>query len=194
MRAALARHDALAASVIADTRRRCWSGHAARATACSASSTAPPTPSRRRWPCSARLSAEPWPPETPLRVRMALHTGRGRPARRRLLRRGRQPLRAAAVRWRTAGRCCSRRPSTTWCATICPPASSLRDLGEHRLRDLARPERVFQLLHPDLPAEFPPLRSLDALPNNLPHPDHQFRRARAGKRRGQGAAGRPRAC
>ncbi len=49
-----------------------------------------------------------------------------------------------------------------------PPQVSLRDLGEHRLRDLARPEQVYQLLAPDLPADFPPLRSLDVLPNNLP--------------------------
>src|SRR5262249_2113243 len=51
-----------------------------------------------------------------------------------------------------------------------PPACSLRSLGEHRLRDLGRPETVFQPLHPDLPDEFPPLRSLDnpGLPNNLP--------------------------
>ena len=42
--------------------------------------------------------------------------------------------------------------------------------GEHRLRDLGRPEQVFQLLHPALPTEFPPLKSLDnpQLPNNLP--------------------------
>ncbi len=43
-----------------------------------------------------------------------------------------------------------------------------RDLGEHRLRDLARPERVFQLLAPGLTSDFPPLTSLDARPNNLP--------------------------
>jgi predicted ATPase/class 3 adenylate cyclase len=49
-----------------------------------------------------------------------------------------------------------------------PPQASLRDLGEHRLKDLARPEQVYQLLAPDLPSEFPPLRSLDTLPNNLP--------------------------
>jgi predicted ATPase/class 3 adenylate cyclase len=42
------------------------------------------------------------------------------------------------------------------------------DLGEHRLRDLARAERVFQLTAPGLDAEFPPLRSLDAFPSNLP--------------------------
>ncbi len=49
-----------------------------------------------------------------------------------------------------------------------PPQASLRDLGEHRLKDLSRPEQVYQLLAPDLPAEFPPLRSLNSLPNNLP--------------------------
>jgi len=49
-----------------------------------------------------------------------------------------------------------------------PPQSSLRDLGSHRLKDLAQPERVYQLVAPELPEEFPILRSLDALPNNLP--------------------------
>jgi hypothetical protein len=49
-----------------------------------------------------------------------------------------------------------------------PGGTSLRDLGEHRLKDLFRPERVFQLLAPELPAEFPPLRTLDAYRNNLP--------------------------
>ena len=49
-----------------------------------------------------------------------------------------------------------------------PPGTSLRDLGEHRLKDLFRPERVFQLLAPGLREEFPPLRTLDAYRNNLP--------------------------
>jgi predicted ATPase/class 3 adenylate cyclase len=49
-----------------------------------------------------------------------------------------------------------------------PDGAALRDLGEHRLRDLLEPERVFQLLHPDLPAEFSPLRSLENRPHNLP--------------------------
>src|SRR5262249_51749357 len=44
----------------------------------------------------------------------------------------------------------------------------LRDLGEHRLSDLARPERVYQVLAPGVVDRFPPLRTLDALPNNLP--------------------------
>jgi predicted ATPase/class 3 adenylate cyclase len=49
-----------------------------------------------------------------------------------------------------------------------PPKVSLRDLGEHRLRDLSRPEYVYQLVAPELAADFPPLRSLATLPNNLP--------------------------
>ena len=49
-----------------------------------------------------------------------------------------------------------------------PADASLLPLGLHRLRDLRQPERLFQLVHPALPGEFPPLRSVDALPNNLP--------------------------
>ena len=47
-------------------------------------------------------------------------------------------------------------------------AQNFKFLGEYRLKDLGRPEPIYQVLHPDLPSEFPPLRSLDALPNNLP--------------------------
>ena len=49
-----------------------------------------------------------------------------------------------------------------------PGRTSLRDLREHRLKALFRPERIFQLLAPGLPSEFPPLRTLDAYRNNLP--------------------------
>jgi predicted ATPase/class 3 adenylate cyclase len=49
-----------------------------------------------------------------------------------------------------------------------PEGASLRDLGERRLKDLFKPERVFQLVVADLPSSFPPLRTLDARPNNLP--------------------------
>ena len=49
-----------------------------------------------------------------------------------------------------------------------PPRTSLRDLGEHRLKDLARAEHVYQLVAPDLVGDFPPLRSLQVFPNNLP--------------------------
>ncbi len=49
-----------------------------------------------------------------------------------------------------------------------PRDATLLALGEHRLKDLARPESVYQLVAPGLAAQFPPLRSLDRLPNNLP--------------------------
>jgi predicted ATPase len=49
-----------------------------------------------------------------------------------------------------------------------PEGTELRNLGERRLKDLIQPERVFQLVAPDLPSSFPPLRTLDARLNNLP--------------------------
>ncbi len=49
-----------------------------------------------------------------------------------------------------------------------PDDIALVDLGEHRLPDLARPERIFQVVAAGLTREFPPLRSLDAIPGNLP--------------------------
>lgn len=48
------------------------------------------------------------------------------------------------------------------------PGIAVRDLGEHRLRDLSEPEHVFQVVAHDLAEEFPGLRSLDAVRHNLP--------------------------
>ncbi len=63
-----------------------------------------------------------------------------------------------------------------------PGGASLLDLGEHRLKDLLRPEQVLQLAHPDLPSACPPLRSLDNHPNNLPRQLTSF----VGRERGIG--------
>lgn len=49
-----------------------------------------------------------------------------------------------------------------------PSGVLLRDLGERRLRDVSRPEHLFQLVLAGIPAEFPPLRTLEITPNNLP--------------------------
>jgi predicted ATPase/class 3 adenylate cyclase len=49
-----------------------------------------------------------------------------------------------------------------------PEGAAVHDLGVHRLKDLQRPERLFQLVLPNLPNDFPPLKTLDARPNNLP--------------------------
>ena len=102
-----------------------------------------------------------------LRVRMALHTGEvearagdyfGPPLNRaaRLLdaAHGEQTLLSQAVYHLV-------------CEDLPAPAE-LRDLGAHGLKDLVQPETVYQLCHPDLRTEFPPLRSLEAQPNNLP--------------------------
>lgn len=114
------------------------------------------------------LMKEPWPVGMPLHARMALHSGEvqvredgrytghafNRCSRLRALAHGGQVL-------------CSRATHDLVVDAL-PQGASLKDLGEHRLRDLARPERVFQLTHADLPADFPSLRSLSAFPNNLP--------------------------
>ena len=67
-----------------------------------------------------------------------------------------------------------------------PDGASLRDLGEYRLKDLGRPERVFQLVHPALESTFPPLATLD-------HAARQPARPRDGVRRPPRGAGRGRA-
>jgi hypothetical protein len=61
--------------------------------------------------------------------------------------------------------------SQTTCALVeydLPAGIRLRDLGAHRLKDLQRPERLYQLVILDLPSDFPPLKSLDPRAHNLP--------------------------
>jgi predicted ATPase/class 3 adenylate cyclase/Tfp pilus assembly protein PilF len=55
-----------------------------------------------------------------------------------------------------------------------PPGIQLEDLGQFNLKDLARPEHIYQLLVPGLPSRFPPLHTLDSLPNNLPRQSTPF--------------------
>jgi predicted ATPase len=55
-----------------------------------------------------------------------------------------------------------------------PSGVSLRDLGRVRLKDLTSPEHIYQVLHPEFRQEFPPLRSLEATPNNLPQQTTSF--------------------
>jgi predicted ATPase/class 3 adenylate cyclase/Tfp pilus assembly protein PilF len=113
------------------------------------------------------LIAEDWGGGDPLRVRMALHTGSveardgdyfGRPLNRvaRLLSAGHggQTLVSGATE--------------ELIRDALPPGVSLRDMGEARLKDLLRPEHIFQIVAPDLPADFPPLKTLDARRTNLP--------------------------
>ena len=113
------------------------------------------------------LAAEPWPPETPIRVRMGLHTGDGvlDPDGDYI---GPDVHRAARVG--AAGHGGQVVLSGTTVALVerdLDPGVRLRTLGEHRLKDL-RPERLWDLIVDGLPSVFPPIRSVDARPNNLP--------------------------
>jgi predicted ATPase len=114
-----------------------------------------------------RISQSSYPDIGPLRLRMAIHTGEveerdgdyfgpplNRAARLLSVANGGQVL-ASLVTERLA-------------SGSLDPGLGLRDLGEHRLRDLARPERVFQVDIEGLPGDFPPLRTPDIVPNNLP--------------------------
>jgi class 3 adenylate cyclase len=49
-----------------------------------------------------------------------------------------------------------------------PEQTSLRDMGANKFAGIPNPVHVFQVIVPDLPIEFPPLRTLENLPNNLP--------------------------
>jgi predicted ATPase/class 3 adenylate cyclase len=113
------------------------------------------------------LFDEKWQETGPLMVRMALHTGAaeeregdyfGPPVNRvaRLLSAGHggQVLLSLATQELVRDQL--------------PVGTSLMDLGERHLKDLFRPEKVFQLLATGLPSEFPPLRTLDVYRNNLP--------------------------
>ncbi len=111
--------------------------------------------------------SEPWPEGAPLRVRVSLHTGEAelregdyygpvvnRCARLRAVGYGQQTVLTEATR--------------NVVQKSLPNGASLKDLGVHRLKDLDVPERVFQLVHPDILQEFPPPKSLTVLSNNLP--------------------------
>src|SRR5687767_6700049 len=111
------------------------------------------------------LHEAPWPAETPIRIRMAVHTGEAdlrdgdyygsavnRAARLRGIAHGGQVVLSQATH--------------DLVRDALPDGLSVRDLGDHRLSDLARPERVFQVQAPGVAAAFPALRSLDVLPHN----------------------------
>ena len=113
------------------------------------------------------LRDEDWADLGPMRVRMAIHAGEAvpkdgdylAPSLNRLSRvlstgYGEQVLLTEAARALAGGRL--------------PPGHDLRDLGAHRLRDLLVAEHIFQLTGPGLPTDFPPLKSLDWRPHNLP--------------------------
>jgi predicted ATPase/class 3 adenylate cyclase/DNA-binding CsgD family transcriptional regulator len=110
--------------------------------------------------CAIQLTAlaEAWQTPAPLRVRIGLHTGEAQ------LRDadyyGLHVNRASRLRSLAyGGQIVVSEITAALVQDAYPGGVSLRDLGQHRLRGLTRPERVFQVLHPDLPADFPLPRS-----------------------------------
>src|SRR5438034_899473 len=113
------------------------------------------------------LACAPWGETGTLRVRMGLHAGEA--ARRNGDYYG--PTLNRTARIMSAGHGGQVLLSAAAAALVMdqlPEGSTLRDLGEHRLKDLGRPERVFQLAHPDLPASFPPLMTLSRRTSEFP--------------------------
>jgi predicted ATPase/class 3 adenylate cyclase/Tfp pilus assembly protein PilF len=164
MRSALARHDVLLRQAIEDNNGVVFKtiGDAF----CAAFATAPQALSAAL-AAQCALHVESWPSALSLRVRMALHTGEAeerdgdyfgqtlnRVARLQAVGHGQQTLLS----------------QTTYQLVFSSllPDVTLRDMGQQRLKDLLAPEHVWQLLHPTLPSDFPPLKSLDYLPTNLP--------------------------
>ncbi len=114
-----------------------------------------------------RILAYPWLDDAPPRVRIGLHTG--------------EPLSAdigyVGMVVHRAARICAvghggqivvSRVTRDLVDDDLPPGVTLKDLGRHRLKDLAHAQHLFQVVAADLPSDFPPLRSLDARLNNLP--------------------------
>jgi predicted ATPase/class 3 adenylate cyclase len=113
------------------------------------------------------LTAIHWGNNGPLRVRMAIHSGEAEqrdsdyfgPTLNRV---------ARLLATGHGGQILLSRVAAETAGEHLPADVSLRDFGDRRLKDLSRPERIFQLVVRDLPSDFPPLRSLEVLPNNLP--------------------------
>lgn len=108
-----------------------------------------------------------WGPVGELRSRIGLHTG---PAQERLGEYfGRDVNRCARIMDAGhGGQVLISGPTASLLAELEPGEWQLRDLGVHQLKDLSQPEPVFQLCHDDLPSRFPPLRSIEQIPRQLP--------------------------
>jgi predicted ATPase/class 3 adenylate cyclase len=113
------------------------------------------------------LKAEPWPLPSPILVRMALHTGEAEerdadyfgPALNRV---------ARLLAIGHGGQTLLSLVAAELVRDALPDGVSLREMGEHRLKDLYRPEMVYQVVHSGLASDFPALNSLDTHPHNLP--------------------------
>jgi class 3 adenylate cyclase len=106
------------------------------------------------------LAAAAWPEGGAVRVRIGLHTGE--PIRTAAGYTGLDVIRGARIRDAGhGGQVLLSKSTAALVEDVLLDGLSLRDLGAYRLKNLPRPERIFQLIIPDLSADFPPLQSLD---------------------------------
>lgn len=164
MRAALARHDYILREAVGDHGGHIFKvvGDAFHAAFTSASDAL-------HYALAAQLALqdERWDDGCHLKVRMALHTGQAQ-------RRGDDYLGPSLNRVSRllnagyGGQILLSGATREMVRDQLPVETSLRTLRERRLKDLSHPEKIFQLVAPDLPSEFPPLKTLDARRNNLP--------------------------
>ena len=113
------------------------------------------------------LAVHPWPEDVVVRVRMGLHTGEPQLSSEGYIgidvHHGARVMSAGH-----GGQVLLSQATRDLVVHQLPTGVSLRDMGEHRLKDLQRPIHLFQLVIAGFPADFPSLKTLDACPNNLP--------------------------
>jgi predicted ATPase/class 3 adenylate cyclase len=113
------------------------------------------------------IAAYQWPEGAAVRVRMGLHTGEPAAAETGYV--GIDIHRAARISATGhGGQILLSQTTRDLIGSRLPPDVTLADLGEHSLKDLRVPEHLFQVVATGLPSDFPPLRTVDARPNNLP--------------------------
>ena len=112
------------------------------------------------------LAAYDWPPDARIRVRMGLHSGEAMETNGDYV--GLAVHQVARIMSAGHGGQVLVSEATRRLAPQLPPGTELRDLGERRLKDLAAPERLYQLVIEGLDERFPALRTLDTRSNNLP--------------------------
>jgi predicted ATPase/class 3 adenylate cyclase len=173
MRSALALHDALLRRVVAEHGGTVFKALGDGVCAAFASTRAEADAVEAAVAAQRALAATSWPAPVQLRARMAVHVGEAErrdddyfgPALNRVARllqagHGGQTLASQAVLAGMAG-------------GLALPLGA-KPLGSHRLRDLAEPETIFEITHPELASKFPPLRTLETHPHNLPVQLTQF--------------------
>src|SRR5207244_2378455 len=113
------------------------------------------------------LAAQAWTDGVSVRVRMGLHTGEAQISSSSYV--GIDVHRAARIAAAAhGGQVLLSQTTYDLLEGELPDGVTWRDLGEHRLKDLRQPKHLYQLVIAGLPADFPPLRSQNESPNNLP--------------------------